>query len=121
ALSCRRSTHALAGGAAGAGAGVRQRSQGEGEGEGGERAALSWRGRVPAATAPAPAAGCGGAAHGAFLARARGKVPHSTARGSAPWKLAAPGAAKVQRIATQPGILEVGRAGRGEVPTQRRA
>src|SRR5690606_35698335 len=78
-------------------------------------------GAWPAATAPAPAAGCGGAAHGAFLARARGKVPHSTARGSAPWKLAAQGAAKFQRIAAQPGVLEVGRAGRGEVPTQRRA
>src|SRR5690606_39980627 len=49
ALSRRRSTCALAGGAAGAGAGVpRQQGQGGGEGqrEGGERAALSWRGRV---------------------------------------------------------------------------
>src|SRR5690606_3575195 len=52
--------------------------------------------------------------------RRRGKVPHSTPHGSAPWTLAAPGAAKVQRIATQPGVLEVGRAGRGEVPTHRR-
>src|SRR5690606_29309862 len=78
-------------------------------------------GAWPAATAPALAAGCGGAAHGAFLARACGKAPHSTAHGSAPWKLAAPGAAKFQRIATQPDVLEVGRTGRGEVPTQRRA
>src|SRR5690606_12427487 len=45
------------------------------------------------------------------------KVPHSTPHGSAPWKLAAPGAAKSQRDAAQPGVLEVGCAGRGEGPT----
>src|SRR5690606_38046856 len=53
--------------------------------------------------------------------RVRGEVPDSTRHGSAPWKLAAPDAAKSQPGAAQPGIVEVGRARRGEVPTQRRA
>ena len=48
----------------------------------------------------------------------RGRVLHSTLYAPAPWKLAASGAAKSQRVAAQPGILEVGRAGRGELPTQ---
>src|SRR5690606_7378849 len=52
--------------------------------------------------------------------RGRGEVPYSPRRGAALWKLAAPCAAKSQRVAAQPRVLEVGPAGRGEVPTQRR-
>src|SRR5690606_16583639 len=84
----------------------------------------AWSRRVRLST---PALARGAAGPGAAVQRiapswrGRGKVPHSTAHGSAPWKLAAPGAAKSQPGAAQPGLMEVGRAGRGEVPTQRRA
>src|SRR5690606_17428860 len=68
------------------------------------------------------AADAGAAARRVALSwQGRGKVPHSTPHGSAPWKLAAPGAAKSQRIVARPGALEVGRAGRGELPTHCRA
>src|SRR5690606_39230165 len=38
--------------------------------------------------------------------------------GSAPWRLAAPGAAKFPRRVAQPCVVEVGRAGQGEVRAQ---
>src|SRR5690606_18528451 len=65
----------------------------------------------------------GGAAGGGVAAQrvplswpGRGKAPYSPRHGSAPWKLAALGAAKLQLFAARLCAVEVCRAGPGELP-----